>query len=207
MFKRALISKGFLFSVLVGLFGASNASADIIDFESFSGPSVFGGAPQTLVIPGTSAGTVTITGGTVLTAETNLPADETTVYGTASFGSGLLPTITLTFSSPITNFFVDLYNGQTSSDTFTASDNVGDSVTDTITSNDSSGNALISFPAAGTQVTITTTDPSWDFSIDNVGFDQATPDSTSPEPASITLMLTGSMVIGGLLLWRRRRQA
>jgi len=202
MCKRAL-----LLSALAGLFGAVNASADIIDFESFSGPSTFGGAEQTLTIPGTSAGTVTITGGTILTAESNLPADETTVYGTASFGTGLSQTITLTFANPISNFFVDVYNGQVQTDTFTVADNDGHSVTEAIASNGSSGNALVSFPAVGTQVTITTNDSAWDFSIDNVGFDQATPNSTSPEPASITLMLTGSLVLGGILLWRRRQQA
>lgn len=184
----------------LALAGAGSARADIINFESFSGPSLFGGPAQTLTITGTSAGTVTITGGTVLTAETNLPADETTLYGTCFCGP-YSQTITLTFQNPITNFFLDLYNGQTHPDTFTAADNVGNSIVTTITSNTSSGNALISFPAAGTMVTITTSDPSWDFSIDNVGFDQATP-GTVPEPASLGLMLTGALAAAGVV--RRR---
>jgi hypothetical protein len=50
-------------------------------------------------------------------------------------------------------------------------------------------------------VTITTSDPSWDFSIDNVGFDQATP-GTVPEPASLGLMLTGALAAAGVA--RRR---
>lgn len=198
-----------LFASLVSLtlVGVGSARADIINFESFSGPSTFGGPPQTLTITGTSAGTVTITGGTVLTAETNLPADETTVYGTTSC-CGYSQTITLTFANPITNFFMDLYNGQIHSDTYTVSDNVGDSTMTTIAPNLSSGNALISFPAAGTMVTITTSDPSWDFSIDNVGFNQATPGTGPvPEPASLGLVLTGVLAAAGAVRRRLGRQA
>lgn len=180
------------------------ASADIINFEEFTGPSTFAaaGPMQTLTIP-TSIGNVIVTGGVILTGATNLPADETSVYGTAYFGDPtLLNTITLTFPANIINFFLNLYNGQTYPDTFTASDNLGNSTTVTIAPNTSSGVSLISFPAAGDVVTITTADPSWDFFIDNVGFDQPTP--TTPEPATLALLGTGLL---GLFGWRQRRRA
>jgi hypothetical protein len=201
MTLRKLSTATFLIAFLVVLSGANRAYADIIDFESYSGPINFGNPPQTLTILGTSAGTVTISGGTVLTDTTGLPADETSVYGTCAditgCGDGYSQTITLTFQDPIVNFFVDLYNGQTHTDSFTASDNVGDSITTSIDANLASGLALVSFPAAGTQVTITTTDPQFDFLIDDVGFNQATPGLT-PEPGTWMLLATGLAGIGAL---------
>jgi hypothetical protein len=197
-----LLSASFLIAVL-SIMGAARAHADIIDFETFSGSSNFGDPPQTLTIFGTSAGTVTISGGTVLTNTTSLPADETTVYGTCAdltgCGNGYSQVLTLTFATAIDNFFLDLYNGQTHPDTFTAADNIGNSITTTIDANLASGLALISFPAAGTQVTITTDDPEFDFLIDNVGFNQATPNnSPTPEPDTWMLLATGLAGIGAL---------
>jgi PEP-CTERM motif len=180
---------------------AVTASADIITFEDQPpGPSLFGGPAETLTYLTTTSGTLTITGGTVLTNATNAPADETTIYGTCSCGS-YLNTITLTWTAPITNFFMDLYNGQTNTDTYTVTDNVGDTASFTIAPNLSSGVALVSLPAAGTMVTITTSDPAWDFAIDNVGFDQATP--TVPEPSSFALLGVG---LAALACFTLRRQ-
>jgi hypothetical protein len=191
---------------LVGLAAARSASADTIDFEDQTGPSFFSEATaQTLTYTGTSSGTLTITGGTVLTDTSSLPADETSVYGTAYFGNALSNTITLTFSSDINNFFFDLINGQVYADTFTVSDNLGNTATYTIPSNADSGVALVSLPAEGNVVTITTTDPGWDFFIDNIGFNQSTP-GTVPEPAALSLLCTG---LGGIMLmamFRRRSE-
>ncbi len=199
MFNRRTV----VFSACLGFaFSAAQMRADIIDFETFSGPSTFGGAAQTLNVP-TSIGNVVITGGVILTNTTNLPADETSVYGTAYFGgTGNVNTITLNFPSNINNFFVNVYNGETYSDSFTVADNLGHSNTVTLASNTSGGTSLISFPAAGNTVTITTPDPSWDFFIDNVGFNQPTP-GTAPEPASIGMF--GLAGAGLVLLSRLRR--
>ena len=59
-------------------------SDEYLTLKHYTGPSLFGPPPQTLNIP-TTIGTVTISGGLVLTEETNLPADQTSVYGTGAF--------------------------------------------------------------------------------------------------------------------------
>ena len=188
---RNILFRGVLVLGLCG--GGINAFADVINFESYSGPPVFSEAtPATLDVT-TSIGTVVVSGGAILTNTANLPADETSVYGTAFFGgTGYSQTITLTFPSVIHNFFLNLYNGETYTDMFTVADNDGHNASFNIDSNLNGGVSLVSFPAVGTQVTITTTDPSWDFFIDNVGFNQSTPGS-APEPASL-----GFIALGGL---------
>jgi hypothetical protein len=183
------------------LFGATQARAEVINFENYTGPDVFGGPPQTLNVS-TSIGNVIVSGGVILTNETNLPADESSVYGTAFIGS-YSNTITLKFPSNINNFFLNIYNGETYADSFTVADNLGHSNTVTIQPNLQGGMSLVSFPAAGDTVTISTTDTAWDFSIDNVGFNQPTPGAAAPEPASIGMM--GAAGLGLALLNRFRR--
>src|SRR5712691_11364310 len=75
------------------------------------------GNAQTLNIP-TSIGTVRVQGGALFDNITNLPADETALYGTAGNasgigvfpGSGFTNPLTLTFPAPVTNFFLDVLN-------------------------------------------------------------------------------------------------
>lgn len=201
--KMRLLGTYAFVAVAGCLLMAATASADVINFETQpAGPSLFGGAPETLTYL-TSSGTLTISGGTVLTATANLPADQTTVYGTDNC-CGYLNTITLTFTSPISNFFMDLYNGQTHTDTFAAADNAGHSASFTIAPNTSSGIALVSFPASGNIVTVTTSDPNWDFFIDNIGFNQATPGATVPEPSSFALLGLGLAALACFTLCRQR---
>lgn len=182
------------------------AHADIITFdaEGFTGPSVASGTSAMTISVPTSIGSVTFENGAILTAESFLPADQTSVYYNSYFLSGSTgSTITVTFPQAINNFFLDLYNGETGPETFTVSDNTGQSTTVSISSNGASGNALISFPAVGTVVTITTPDAAgYDFSIDNIGFDQPTP--SVPEPAAWGLMLTGLAALGVALRAPRR---
>jgi hypothetical protein len=209
MTVQRILPRGLIL-VLVAIFAVANASADVINFEQFTGPSLFAntagpGTPQTLTIA-TSIGNVFVTGGVILTAAANAPADETSVYFTASptlFGFGsTAQTITLTFPQNINNFFLNLYNGQTSPDTFTVADNLGHSNTVTLASNSNGGTSLISFPAAGSVVTITTSDRLWDFAVDNIGFNQPTPGTQVPEPG--TLLLTGSGLAAICATMRRK---
>lgn len=204
--KSCRMSLAYAVGILVAaLGGATSAAADIIDFSAYTGPAYFAeaGPAQTLSIS-TSIGTMTVAGGVILSDATYCPACETSVYGTAYFGDDLSNTITLTFPTSINNFFLYLLNGQTYPDTFTAADNAGHSTTVTIAPNTSSGTALISFPASGNIVTLTTTDSDWDFLVNKFGFDQPTPTSTVPEPATLTLLGTG---LFGLLAASKRKRA
>jgi len=201
--KKPSIALYVLAVALICLVSGVNASADIINLEDQSGPSLFAlASPQTLNYS-TSSGPLTITGGTVLTNTTNLPADETSVYGTAAFGTGLSNTITMTFTSPINNFFFDLVNGQTYTETFTVADNLGNSQTFTLASNLSLGLVTVGFPTVGSVITITTADPSWDFFIDNIGFNQATPGTATPEPGTMLLLGVGVLGLAAVKLMKR----
>lgn len=194
----------------LGVLGALNAHATIIDFQSapliVTGPSTYfaAGATRDLTVPGV----VTISGGTVLDQETFLPANRTALYGTAFFGTTVapahpyLPTVTLAFAAPITNFFLDVYNGQTFDVTYTVSDNaaIPHSASFLLAPNLSSGTTQIGFAAAGDTITITSDAGNlWDFSIDNIGFNeslpttipstvQTPPDPTVIDPPSVTLV-------------------
>jgi hypothetical protein len=206
--RQRLLCISFLTLALALLVGSSSAFADEVTFENIAGPSLFGNPASS---PSYSFGdgvTATFSGGTVLTDTTNLPADETSVYGTCSpyYGSvcpDYSQTLTISFNQNITNFIMDLYNGVTTTDTFTASDNLGNSVTDTIAANVSSGNAMVEFAAAGDQVTITTTDPNWDFFIDNVQFNVPLVSST-PEPGTMGMLGAGLLSLLAFA-WGSRR--
>src|SRR5262249_47339004 len=131
------------------------AKADVIDFEQFIGPSTFGAAgnAQHLNINGTQ-----FDGGVILTQATNLPANQTSLYGTARIpGIFTNPTylnpLTITFATNITNFFLDVYNGLTTNITYQLADNLGNSATFTLAPNLNGGTTQIGFAAAGSVIT------------------------------------------------------
>ncbi len=184
------------------LMSAISAHATIITFDAqgLTGPSF---ASQAIAGPVTvmaGGDTVTFGNGAILTNEASLPADTTSVYYNSFFLPGSAgDAMTISFSAPINNFFFNLYNGQTSINTFIVSDNLGNSTTVNIASNGNSGVSLISFPTVGQIITISTTNTTgYDFSIDNIGFNQATP-PTVPEPATWAMMLVGLGFVGHAL--------
>jgi hypothetical protein len=145
----------------------SATAATTIDFESLTGPSLFclPAAPVTI-------GAATFSGGAIMREVTGLPADETTVYGTMNC-PGLAPTITITFSTPVSNFSVLVLNGDTSTVNYTVASDVGGTVTKSLLANFSSGADTFTLPDAGiTSVTITrgASANAWDFFIDDISF-------------------------------------
>jgi hypothetical protein len=143
------------------------------------GPTTFAAAgnSQTLTIA-TGIGNVIIQGGVILTHATNLPADTTSIYGTAgnatSFGvttgSGFTNPLIITFPTPVSNFFLDVLNGLSTTVNYHLADNFGNSADFALLPNTSSGQKTIGFAATGNIVTIgATSGPStangiaWDF--------------------------------------------
>lgn len=188
------------------------AKADNINFETLTGPSTFAAAgnAQTLNIA-TTIGTVTISGGVILTAATNLPADETSIYGTAgnaanigvTVGSGFTNPLVVTFPVPITNFFLDVLNGNIIPVDYQLADNMGNTASFDLAPNLTGGQKTIGFAATGTKVTITALDGqstpggiTWDFFVDNIHFDEPLPNQV-PEPQTLGLLAAG---LTGLLL-------
>jgi hypothetical protein len=203
-------------AALVGMSSPGWAVTINFDDQGLTGPSLFGGqSPQTVVVP-TSAGNVTFTGGVIMTNTTNLPANETSVYGTADFAGSLLNPITITFQNPVTNFLVDVLNGETSGGEYKVADNEGHSSTFFVLPNTASGAETIGFAASGDTVTISslTFGETFDFFIDNIQFDVpiscgdngcvSTGPGTVVEPASLPLF---GLPLVALAYLRRRRSA
>jgi hypothetical protein len=175
------------------------ASATVIDFEAFanSAHTFAASTPTTLNIA--TSPSVAISGGAVLTATLNLPADQTAVYGTLGGSQGgFTDPLTLTFSSPISNFFLDVFNGEVVPVSYTLADNNGHSQTFLLAPNLAGGTSQVGFAAAGNVITISapllqSTFP-WDFFIDNIHFNEPLPGTAVPEPASLLLFGTGVLV-------------
>ncbi len=138
----------------------------VIDFEQFTGPSVFTGVQPPLTV-----GVATFSGGQLLTNTSLLPADQTTVYGTAFFCSGCLPTITIDFAQPVSAFSVFLLNGQTFTVKYTVQDDRGATRTISLVANFHSSAGTVTLPSNGIRrVTITSNAGEWDFFVDNLSF-------------------------------------
>ncbi|MEN6622347.1 MAG: PEP-CTERM sorting domain-containing protein [Smithella sp.] len=183
----------------------TQASAILINFDDqgLTGSSLFGNPMQVITINNVEGSgiDVTFSGGVILTAATYFPANRSSVYGTTNMMNYTNP-MTITFSQPVTNFFLDLYNGWPSDRTFTVSDNSGNSTTVTLPSNLASGQTLVSFAATGSIITmqdVTVGAGSWDFLIDNIHFNEPLP--KVPLPSAVILF--GPGLFG--LAWIRRK--
>ena len=157
---------GVVFGVLFNSSGAFSQTVNFVDFEEFSGSNIFTGIEPPLAV-----GPATFSGGQVLDATTFLPANPTTVYGTAFFCPGCLPTITIDFAEPAASLSLDVLNGQTFVVTYFVEDDQGGMTQATLASNANSGAATLTLPSSGIrQVTITSDAGNWDFFIDNISF-------------------------------------
>ncbi|MGA2262860.1 MAG: PEP-CTERM sorting domain-containing protein [Acidobacteriota bacterium] len=215
---RILPVYGLIVIALISAF-AGWSLATTIDFETLTGtnPSSFldaylspGPGPQIITI-----GNATFAGGIILEDTVNLSADYTVVYGTSDYIDNTLQNpLTVSFASNITNFFLDVYNGELVPVTYKVSDNAGHIATFILPPNTVSGNTTIGFAAAGDKVTIEATaisgTPSFDFFIDNIHFNEPLPPALDdpspvvPEPASLLLLGTGLCAIGFTI--RRRKK-
>ena len=172
------------------------AHADVVNFDAqaTTAPDVFTGAINSPL----TIGSATITGGQLLNNEI-LAVDKTGVYATASVTGGYTNPLTITFSSPVSGFSIEVTNNI--ADTFTVADNLGDSSSDFLSLN---SEQTFSLSGSGiSSVTISAADgSSWDFAIDNVTFTPAA--APTPEPSSLALLGTG---LAALVRFGRRRRA
>lgn len=183
----------------VALCCALAAHADVVNFDAqaVGAPTAFNGTVNSPLV----IGTATFTGGQLLVNEIGPSADQTGVYATVSptfvAGSYTNP-LDITFSSPVTGFSILVTN--VIADTFTVADNVGDSSSMFV---DAGSEQTFTLGGTGiTSVTISTTDASWDFAIDDVTFSPAAVTAT-PEPSSLALLGTG---LAALVQFGRRRR-
>ena len=164
------------------------ASATVIDFEAQAanrGGNLTGIPDSPLTI-----GIATFTGGELRFGLINLPADETGVYVSEGlFGSGETNPLVITFLTPVSDFSVLVANGDAQNQTYTVSDELGDSASVTLALSGSLNNAAKTVALSGSDITtvsITSANVSfWNFAIDDVTF------SAVPEPMSVSLVLVG----------------
>ena len=164
------------------------ASATVIDFEAQAanrGGNLTGIPDSPLTI-----GIATFTGGELRFGLINLPADETGVYVSEGlFGSGETNPLVITFATRVSDFSVLVANGDAQNQTYTVSDQLGDSASVTLALSGSLNNAARTVALSGSDITtvsITSANVSfWNFAIDNVTF------SAVPEPMSVSLVLVG----------------
>jgi hypothetical protein len=186
-------------SLLLALATAPPAMTEVIDFESQT--SMRGGNLTGIPDSPLTIGSATFTGGELLNGEVGLNADQTGVYATEGlFGSGDTNPLVITFSSPVSGFSIYVVNGG-AAQSYTVSDNLGDSVTTPLASASDLGARVFSLPESSiSTVDITSLNGNdWNFAIDNVSFIAATP---VPEPGPHFLLAAGAVLMAAVLRTR-----
>jgi hypothetical protein len=194
--KSLIASASFCMLMLA----AAPASASVVDFETQAANR--GGFLTGIPDSPLTIGIATFTGGELRDGLIGLTADQTGVYASEGlFGSGETNPLAIVFATPVHDFSVLVANGDAQNQTYTISDNLGDSATFMLTLSGSLSNSArtVSLPGDGiTSVSITSANTDWNFAIDNVTFTAAP--APVPEPASGLLAAVGL----GLILKRRR---
>jgi pimeloyl-ACP methyl ester carboxylesterase len=151
---------------------ALSAQVQTIDFEDLAGPSIFAS-----IDPPLQKLSATFSGGELLRNATFLPADPTSLYGTAYFCDGCKPTITIDFSQKVSNLSLLLANGLTFSVTYTIEDDDGTTQVITLGANFDAGAGTITLPDQNIRQVVISGDDSteWDFFIDDVSFTPSGP--------------------------------
>lgn len=213
MFKSAKIYASV--ALLLAASGSVYSSSINFDDQGLSGPSLFpftSGSPLNITVDGITA---TFSGGVILNKTTNLPANQTSVYGTVNipnYTTGYTNPLTISFSKAVDNVIFDLLNGWTSTTNFRVTDDAGDSQSYSLLSNLNSGMTTLGLVAHSiSSITIAdiTQITNWDFFVDNIRFnvaatcnDRECKETSVPEPGSLALLGLG---FAGLALGRRRK--
>jgi len=218
-FRTLLKSRQKLgYASFIGLGLAINlpAEASPIDFENQntanSGAFVLNRPATTSLVMVVDGITVTFSGGSLLSHVSNLTADETTLYGTTSYRGAFENPLCITFSAPVNNLDLVLYNGQTANTLYQATYG-GVSQQFNLAPNIFGGDSQISFSGTGSEVDISDISGrgNWDFFIDNLQFDPAAVPITVPDGASTFWLLTTGLIGLGIVRmkagqFRRSRQ-
>jgi hypothetical protein len=186
------------------------------------------GNAETLSIT-TGGYTVVLSGGTPLGPNiANLPGNDSIAYGTNNTytqGTGYTNPVTISFYQAgtlipegVTNFFLNLYNGNTVNVNYTLADNLGNGEIFNIGNNFSGGQQTFGFASTGNSFTVEAGATiggigGYDFFINDIGFNQALPSGSTnggiaiiasvPEPEEFALLLLGLPLLG----WSQRRKS
>jgi hypothetical protein len=216
------MNRASLLSPLFALCLTANAATVFVNFETVppepTGPSLFGGPEQTIIVPGVA----TFSGGTILGDASNFPAQSfatpPNIYGTIGTGGNYQSTLTITIDPTFlaNEISFPLFNGATQTesymvDAFSGATMVGTQTFSNLPANTAAGFGIVDIKAANiTSVLISplTLDASccngWDYAIDSVAFNETVQEAFSPEPGTLTLIGLG-LGFGSLLIRRRKR--
>ena len=211
-----MFSRKSIFAIVALAFVSVSAQASNINFDDqgLTGPPLFSSTSLQTVNLTVDGVAVSISGGTILSNTNFLPGNTTSVYGTADpYLTGAVNPITITFDSPISNFFLDIYNGNTETVDYLVSDNLGNSSAFTLLDNLTGDFQTVGFAATGSIVTILALAApqgaccAFDFFIDNINFNAPLPPGLNPVPVPAAVWLFGTALIGLIGFGKRRKAA